>query len=401
MKPVKPLNPVVRVDVAIIGGGIAGLWLLARLRQRGYSALLIESERLGTGQTICSQGIIHGGAKYSLRGQISESAKVVADMPALWRRCLHGEDDIDLRGALLVEHQYLLATRSPTSWLTAFFASRLMPGRMERVGGVGVDGYPPALRHAAFHGAVYRLDEPVVDVATVLAAFADRHREAIVLNHGPAVPAGDGAITLRHPERPALVIRPTCTVFAAGAGNAALPWAAMQLRPLHMVLVRGLGLPGPLFAHFVGASDVPRLTVTTHCDASGHLVWYLGGKLAEDGVKRDRHDQIRAARRELATLLPWVNWSRTQFATFTVRRAEARQTDGMRPTGPGLSRDGRTLVIWPTKLALAPLLAEQVEQVLRTTLEQRPRPADLRLLADWPRPEVAICPWDREDLEWS
>ena len=61
-------NNILRVDIAIIGGGIAGLWMLSRLRKRGYSALLIESEALGSGQTICSQGIIHGGVKYSLQG---------------------------------------------------------------------------------------------------------------------------------------------------------------------------------------------------------------------------------------------------------------------------------------------------------------------------------------------
>jgi len=71
----KPLNTLVRVDVAIIGGGIAGLWLLARLRQRGYGVLLIESERLGTGQTISSQGIIHGGTKYALRGQVESRGR--------------------------------------------------------------------------------------------------------------------------------------------------------------------------------------------------------------------------------------------------------------------------------------------------------------------------------------
>lgn len=397
---IKSSNNVVRVDVAIIGGGIAGLWLLARLRKKGYGALLIESERLGAGQTICAQGIIHGGAKYSLRGSVGESAKMVAEMPALWRRCLNGEGEIDLRGALLAEHQYLLATRSPSSRLVAFFASKLLRGRMERVGGIGTSDYPPALRHAAFHGAAYRLDEPIVDVASVLAMLADRHQDAIVLSDGPAVPSGDGAITLRYPGRPALIVRPACTVFAAGAGNASLPWAALQLRPLHMVLVRGLGLPGSLFGHFVGNSDVPRLTVTTHCDANGHLVWYLGGGLAEEGVKRDRPEQIRAARRELATLLPQVDWSRTQFATFAVKRAEAWQSSGARPPGPVVCRDGRMIAAWPTKLTMAPLLADQIERTLET-LDVRPRLADLRLLMGWPRPEVAIYPWDREDLEWS
>ena len=36
------MNPTFNIDVAIIGGGIAGLWLLGRLREHGYSALLIE-----------------------------------------------------------------------------------------------------------------------------------------------------------------------------------------------------------------------------------------------------------------------------------------------------------------------------------------------------------------------
>jgi glycine/D-amino acid oxidase-like deaminating enzyme len=398
----KVTNNVITVDVAIIGGGIAGLWLLARLRQRGYGALMIESERLGAGQTICSQGIIHGGAKYSLRGQVSEAAKAVAEMPALWRRSLSGHGQVDLQGAaLLAEHQYLWATRSPTSRLVAFFASRLLRSRMEKVAaGVGTGDYPPALRHPAFRGTVYRLDEPIIDIASVLSVLAEQQREAIVLCQGPAVPSGDGAITLRHPQRPTLVIRPTCTVFAAGAGNSALPWAAMQLRPLHMVLARGPGLPGHLYAHCAGASEVPRLTVTTHYDAMGRMVWYLGGGLAEEGIKRDRAEQIRAARRELATLLPWAEWSRVEFATFTVKRAEAWQSSGARPPGPNVFRDGRTLAVWPTKLSLTPLLAERVEQVLRT-LDLRPKPADLRILADWPRPEVAMYPWDREDLEWS
>ena len=65
-----------------------------------------------------------------------------------------------------------------------------------------------------------------------------------------------------------------------------------------------------------------------------------------------------------------------------------------------MSRDGRVIAAWPTKLALAPLLAEQIEEVLRS-LEVRPRPTDLRALTDWPRPEIAVYSWDRDDLEWS
>ena len=397
----KPLNPTLNVDVAIIGGGIAGLWLLARLRQHGYGALLIETGRLGAGQTICAQGIIHGGAKYSLSGQLSASATAIAGMPELWRRCLGGEGDPDLRAArLLADHQYLWATRAPTSQLAAFFASKLMRSRMEKVAGADADDYPPVLHHPDFRGTVYRLDEPIVEVASVLAAFAESHREAIVCNEGPVTLNADNSLTLRYADQPIWTIQPTCAVFTAGAGNAALPWATLQLRPLHMVMARGPALPGPLYAHCLGVSDVPRLTVTSHYDASGRLVWYLGGGLAEEGVQRDRHEQIRAARRELAALLPWVDWSQVAFATFTVQRAEARQPQGARPAEPSIIHAGRVLAAWPTKLALAPLLAERIEEILRT-LGVRPHSANLQPLANWPRPAIAVSPWDREDLAWS
>ncbi len=396
------IQRVLSVDAVIVGGGIAGLWLLARLRERGYGALLIESEQLGAGQTICAQGIVHGGAKYSLHGQVSQSAEAIAGMPELWRRCLRGEDAIDLRGArLLAEHQYLWATGAPISRLAAFFASKLMRSHMDKVADAkGAHAVPAVLRHPAFRGTVYRLDEPVLEVASVLTAFAERYRDAIARSQGPVTLKADGTVTLHYPGQPQQVLRPAVTVFTAGAGNIGLPWVAQQLRPLHMVLARGANLPGPLYAHCLGASDLPRLTVTSHYDATGRLVWYLGGGLAEEGVKRDRHEQIRAARRELNALLPWVDWNPVEFATFTIQRAESRQSGGGRPAGSSVFRDGRVIAAWPTKLALAPLLAEQIEEVLRS-LDVRPRPADLRALAGWPRPEIAVYPWDREDLEWS
>ena len=60
-----------KVDQLIVGGGIAGLWLQARLRQLGYASLLVENASLGGGQSVKSQGIIHGGAKYALHGALT------------------------------------------------------------------------------------------------------------------------------------------------------------------------------------------------------------------------------------------------------------------------------------------------------------------------------------------
>ena len=62
---------VISTDVLIVGAGVAGLWLNARLRRQGFSTIVVERESLGGGQSVKSQGIIHGGAKYALHGALT------------------------------------------------------------------------------------------------------------------------------------------------------------------------------------------------------------------------------------------------------------------------------------------------------------------------------------------
>ena len=95
-------------DIVIFGGGIAGLWLLNSLREAGYQAILFERHTIGGGQTLASQGIIHGGLKYALQGSLTGAAQAIAAMPERWRQCLAGEGDMDLRGTrVLCEHYYM------------------------------------------------------------------------------------------------------------------------------------------------------------------------------------------------------------------------------------------------------------------------------------------------------
>ena len=62
------------------------------LAYRGYHAILLERQALGSGQTVQAQGIIHGGGKYALRG-VRDFAAVRATslMPERWRRSIAGE----------------------------------------------------------------------------------------------------------------------------------------------------------------------------------------------------------------------------------------------------------------------------------------------------------------------
>src|SRR3990167_9045563 len=147
-------------DIVIFGGGIAGLWLLYRLRQYGLSAILFESGSLGGGQTHKSQGIIHGGMKYALQGLLTNESQCLADMPARWRACLQGEGDINLSGVpILSSKQYLWTPNKFTSKVAGFFASAALTSKVDSL---TREHYPAIFQHPSFKGEVFALDEIVI-----------------------------------------------------------------------------------------------------------------------------------------------------------------------------------------------------------------------------------------------
>lgn len=386
------------VDVAILGGGIAGLWLLARLRKAGYSVLLLENAGLGAGQTLASQGIIHGGLKYALDLKLNADSAALADMPARWRACLDGSGEIDLRAAKLAAANHLFwARKTLASRIAGFFGSKLLRGRVDAL---KPDRWPAVLQDPEHVAAVYALDECVLDVPSLLAALGNLH--------GYAIKAVDGDVTVT-PQEAGVAL--SCSdaygrvrhftagtlVSTAGAGNEAiiaqlgLPAKSAQRRPLQMLLVDRA--PGPLWAHCFDASDKPRVTITTHYRSDGTPVWYVGGLIAEQGATQSEAVLIENGRGELAALLPGLDFSRCRFAGFRVDRAEGATDDGRKPEGPVLHPHGRVLLAWPTKLALAPQLADSV------LAELPPATGLVSDYNDWSAPDVALPPW--ETVSWK
>ncbi len=392
------------VDVVVLGGGIAGLWLLNRLRANGYSAVLLEPDRLGAGQSIAAQGIIHGGLKYARNLRLGAAAVAIGDMPALWRRCLAGRGEVDLAAAPpLAERHLIWLPPGLLGQAAGFFASRAVRSRAARLEPAD---WPTLLQGCPSVGAVYALDEPVVDVPGVLAALAAAAGEAVRGSTGPAPmtferDASGAPLAVQVNDATGRPIRITARrfVFTAGAGNAAAlaslhpPPLAAQHRPLQMVLVRGV--PLPLYAHCFDLSDKPRLTVTSHRTRAGERVWYLGGQLAEVGAGLSRTALIARAKAELAALLPGLAQDGWRFATLPIDRAEAAQPGGKRPERPVLAGFGSALIAWPTKLAFAPLLAAEVLARLGAEGILPGDHPDTAALAALPIPAVADPPWER------
>jgi glycerol-3-phosphate dehydrogenase len=393
----------IQLDLAIIGGGVAGLWLANRAKSAGYSVVLFESAALGCAQTLASQGMIHGGMKYTLAGALTGASEAIADMPKHWRACLCGEGDVDLRHTrILSDHFFMWSGADLGSKITSFFASKITRGRVEPV---HPDRRPPLLRYKDFSGSLYRLEDLVIDTPSLIANLANNIDGCcyhIDWSRAQLKRDTDGTLSLRiNTDTGDLLIRAQRFVFTAGKGNGALlaqlglDQPAMQLRSLQQVMLKHHH-PFDFYGHCLGRETTPRLTISSHRLPDGGHVWYLGGALAEQGATMDAETLIARAQEELLALIPWVNLEDAQWACLPVDRAEPLQPNFARPDNafvapaPGVTN---LLVGWPTKLTLAPNLANQVLGLLADA-QIKPRYPQPSFKGQLPLAELAKTPWE-------
>jgi len=397
-------QPSLKLDALIFGGGITGLWLLDALHRSGRRALLLEAGNLGDGQTINSQGIIHGGLKYALKGRPSRASRTIRDMPMRWRRSLAGEASPDLSSTIMRGEYCCLwslpGIRSRIGLLGARIGLRVRPRALPR------NERPAPLQ--SWDGPVSRIDEQVVEPHSVLAMLADQHRPRCLridtrsgLEFTTSAAGQVDCVRLLNPETSEpLDLEPRHVLLAAGAGNDALrrscdlPDNAMQTRPLHMVMARG-NLPR-LNGHCIKGT-APWLSITSTLDCADRVVWQIGGQLAEDCVEMSTEQTIDRARSDLSKAMPSLDLTQVRFTSYRANRAEAATESMARPDGPVHLLEGNTLTLWPTKLALVPMLSDEVMHCLS---EPGQLDDDLHMLHDWPRPTVALPPWER-DLAWT
>lgn len=385
-------------DTVILGGGVAALWTANVLKSAGQSVLVLTNAPLGSGQTLAAQGVIHGGLKYAVGGKLTDSSEALAGMPERWLAAMRGDGPVDLRGAkLLSDHQIMWSLPNVVSQVVSFFGSKALRGRSAAI---AREDYPAVFDTPEYKGRLFRIDEPVVDPVSVVRELGRGVADETYLvdcGQNARLEGCDGrleSIVITGEDGQTVEVSAGSYLLAAGAGNGDLLVAlgisepAMQRRPLHQVIVRKAGLPD-FFSVCVGRGPKPPLVSTTHLDSAGRTVWYLGGDLAEqDGVARSEGEQIAFAQALLAKLMPWIDLTGAEWFTWRGDRAEPHTGTGDRPPGAYCRRVGNVLVAWPTKLALAPDLAEQV---LRETADHTGvTPPALPL----PRPDLGKPPWD-------
>ena len=378
-------------QIAIIGGGISGLWMMNVLGNLGFAVTLFERQELGHAQTFASQGMIHGGIKYALGGFTTPASESIASMPSVWRDCLAGAGPLPLKQVpTLSDAYYLFSDGSLGSRVTAFFGSKSVRGR---VTAMQPSDYPPLFANPEFNGNLYKLLDIVVDTPALIQALVAPYKKHIYQGHVTVLRDPAGKVTAIDTGQG--LVTADCYVLAAGSGNEALlagtkSAVRMQRRPLQQVMVKGK-LPDA-YAHGVSlrTATKPRVTITTHPMDDGEQVWYLGGQLAEDGVGRTAGEQIDKAKQELGELFPWVDLQACQWSTLNIDRAEPAN-DLQRPDTPFCQRDGNSIVCWPTKLTLTPMLAERLTELVLAELQPNHRAGPELSL---PTASISKTPWE-------
>lgn len=399
-----------QVDALIFGGGTAGMWLLDLLRQQGYRALLLEANSLGSGQTIAAQGIIHGGLKYTLQGLLTPSAVSIREMPLVWRKSLEGNAVPNLnRTRIRSEFCYLWRTESLKSKLGMIGARiglRIAPTILSP------EDRPIALAHCP--GTVSRLDEQVIATDSFLQNLAENNADSLLAINAENSITFDkndaGNITsvkiancnANCNDEESLTIVPTQVILTAGAGNAKIlqqlghRTPEMQRRPLHMVMLRGRHLP-ILNGHCVDGTKT-RVTITSDVDSNGRTIWQVGGQISEDGVRWDSTELLQQAKSEIESVLPDIDLTDVEGGTYRVDRAEQLMPNGKRPETIQVTEAGNLITAWPTKMALAPILANDILTRIQPVHNQTKWNAEeIAFIKCWKKPSVAIPLWETCD----
>lgn len=335
----------IKCDIVVVGAGIAGLWTFNRLKRMGYDVLLLENNAIGGGQSVASQGIIHSGLKYAIAGQVNSLARSISAMPDVWRAALKGDGPVDLSAAKMnASSQHLLIPKGFMGGLVKLVTKKALGGDVQEV---ARGDWPDEIKASGFRGSVIYMDEPVLDAPSVVRALAEPYRDCIRNASPDQVDA-------------------KLVIYTAAGSNAGFArengqgdGLKTQVRPLLMGMIKHA--PFPLFAHCVGKSDKPVVSITTHEAADGSLVWYLGGAVAERTKDADPAAVYEAARDAIARYMPGVDMSGFEWAVLPIDRVEGKSdTQGWMPDTPTIHAARDALYCWPTKLTFAPMLSDMV-----------------------------------------
>jgi glycine/D-amino acid oxidase-like deaminating enzyme len=353
-------------DVAVIGAGGAGVVIALLLSELGLEVALIDREGFAAGQSGHSHGYLHQGAIYT-----QPDPHFVAELQRgtrAWQQILAGlgvEPITETSSIVFTER--LNAEAAERSWEEAGLVLR------------STTELPPGFAGERI-AATYESAEPVVDFTPVFQALGGRLNGVTtiradvrrLLRHGPKI---DGALVSRRGEE--IVVKARYYVLAAGTGNQRLLELAGRLqttlviRSSFMLVVKG-NLPPT--STIVPERESYGLFIVSRSCGTG-FVWLVSDYVSyAGGVQAPfaRSAWVKAVRRTLTDLVPATAARGVSVGVYTGPKAEIRPVP-YRMSGHSIESYGLTnlLAVAPTKLTLAPLLAEETTERVSDALPKQ------------------------------
>jgi glycine/D-amino acid oxidase-like deaminating enzyme len=373
-------GPEIGIDVLIVGGGVAGLFTLADLLRQRYSALLLEKDDLGGGQTCHSHLLIHGGHFYKQESL----ASLLKEAASEWKKWLDVLPPVERAfGPPIHGFRSLAAARSREAlWKRVGLDHQELPDPPHPLSSEGV-------RFAWHSNEIALRGHSLMSALKSVANDRIGRVDALEFDVSAAERVDRVGATLPGGER--IVIRPGAVVFAAGSANQSLVndvrraagrserSDVQQVRQSHMLAIKGTrdNLP-PV----TGVFQLSHTLFIVARKSGDDVVWLVSDERSTP-VRQARHDDYEGMRRwsegtffalrELAPdLFVRPERRRLQWLGYSAPKAE-----GFTPTGkmPDAWRNERCATnvwaMWPSKLTLAPLASRAMVKDLGLVLGAR------------------------------
>ncbi len=318
-------------------------------------------------------------------------------MPKVWTDCLSGIGEIDLRSVeILASSQLAFTTGGWKGRVAGMAASTALRSSLDELSS---EEYPELFRGRDFRGKLFRLNEPVLAIKSVIQALAINPARIRRAKARELQWVRQSVVEIFLDDQNGTCVRPRACIITAGIGNELFAKRMglsekirMQRRPLRMFMVRGL--PCRVYAHCLVPEPRPRVTITTHLLENDNI-WYIGGNLAEKTAGLDKTEALKMAQSEMREIFPALDFKGTRWAVHDVERAEPF-ANKILPSGPTLRTTENIAFGWPTKLALAPALTDQVLVWLN---RQGIVPSHKLTTLPLPEAEIGKYPWEKV-REW-
>lgn len=376
--------------VIIVGSGISALWTADLLDKSGYDVAVLEKDTVANSQTIASQGMIHGGTKYSLEGALTKATISISDMPNIWNEALRGNGKVNLsKSTIHSNYQLLWSADTVQSKLLSFFGSKAMSSKMRPID----KKEHPLFNHKDFHGSLFKLNETVIDVHSVILNFSNNLEGKIFKAKAKRILFSDDHVVGIDTSKGKLECDEL--ILAAGEGNEEILEESnidsfpMQRRPLAMGMVFMKEKIPDIYGHFLGTSSRPRITISTHY-LNEKQILYIGGEVSESGVRLSDEDQKIQIDKFLREALSWIDLDIERIDVLRINRAETKNNKVLKPDSFFIGRKKGLMVCWPTKLAFAPLIAESILNQMNPSKLRKRNIKRMRL----DKPHISKYPWE-------